>query len=150
MNKFITKKKLLTPLLVYLAFCFIGGIFAIPFINFDSKDRGYFCDFQEKALEFVRNQTNVYEKYGRDINLEINKYSWTCEEKYLDSRGWFSTIDAAEIDDIELFLDVVQKMVFYVEVRKHEWRFSNSPVYVVTMIKNDSGDMYISDWYWEE
>ncbi len=150
MRKFNTKKSLLIGFLVYLSLCIVGGLCAIPFIISNSKDCGFFESYQEKTIEFIRSNTDVYEKYGSNVYIEINKYSWTCEEEYLDSRGMFATVDAAEINDIELFLDVVKEMVFYVEVSNQERFFSDSPICVVTMKKNDSGDMFFSEWHWAE
>ena len=142
------KKWLIGFIIIYLCvgvIVFLGH--TLPHVLENDKETEYLKRFESEVLDYVRKNTDLQERYGDSCSLSIHKWSWSYEQEYLDSKPVFFFPYPKELNTFESFQTIIHKITFYVEVKNNVWQ---EDFCVVTLTKNELGELVIAGWYWEE
>lgn len=133
------KQKRVCVLIGILVVCVIGtGLFYVCQGILDSQREEKYLDvYRNKAVEYVRTDPIMLEKYGENIAVQFDSVT---RYKLSGERSFFDTIKEVfgvrTPDTIEEFVAGIEWIRFYIAINRDE--------YEITFAKNAQGELIVS------
>ena len=103
-----------------------------------ASNKKYFEIYYQKAVEYVRTETDAIQLYGDDFELNKRSYRYSYSDEY---RGLSDKEKTA--NSLQEFNQMMKEISVRVYVDRND-------VCVVTFQKNDEGQFVVAGWKWDE